>query len=279
MPFFWHHIYATGQTGDYNLSRAYVKLTDSIKNPELIGGSLLYGEYVPEWLKNMPVDEQHQVMMDKITEMMTTFPQINNWIVVNEPLSYGDYWYKTFGNQYIIDAFKKAREVNPSANLILNGLDLGQSNNLQTISNENIIIPLIQDLKSQSLIDEVGVEAHIDASQRIPTETELIEYFQDIQEKTGLPVRMSELDIDIRSFTTPDRLREQASIYELIIRAYIKSGVGANINFWGVKDKDSWRENPVFGGSENADADLFDDQGNPKPSYYSVLRALFSFGS
>lgn len=224
----------------------------------------------------MPTEKQYKIMLNKITEMMITFPQIQNWIVVNEPLSYGDYWYKTFGEQYIIDAFKKAREINPSANLILNGLDLGQSNNLQTISNKNIIIPLIQDLKSQGLIDEVGIEAHIDASQKIPTESELIAYFQDVREKTGLPVRISELDVDIRSFTTFDRLQKQAAIYELIIRAYIKSGVGLNINTWGIKDKDSWRENPLFGGSQNADADLFDDQGNPKAAYYAVLKALFS---
>lgn len=44
VPFFWHQIYSAGEIGDFNLSKAYVKLTNNIENPELIGGSLLYGE-------------------------------------------------------------------------------------------------------------------------------------------------------------------------------------------------------------------------------------------
>lgn len=275
VPFFWHQIYNTGETGDYNLSKAYVKLAEKISNPNLIGGSLLYGEFVPDWLKSMPKEKQHQVMLDKIAEMMITFPQIKNWIVVNEPNSFGDYWYKTFGKQYIIDAFKKGREINPTANLILNGLDLDQTTNLQNISNEDSIIPLIRDLKDQGLIDQVGIEAHIDASKKIPSENELIAYFKTVKEKTGVPVRLSELDVDIRSLSGSDRLQKQASIYETVVRAYIKSEAGSDLNLWGIKDKDSWRENTAFGGVENADADLFDDQGNPKIAYYAVLKALF----
>jgi endo-1,4-beta-xylanase len=266
-------MYSQSQTGDYNLSKAYAKLTDGIEEPDLTGGSLLYGEFVPDWLSKLPKEEQHQIMLDKITEMMKAFPDVDNWIVVNEPHSHGDYWYKTFGSQYITDAFEKAREVGPTKTLILNGID--SPDNLTSIFNEEEIIPIIKDLKSKGLIDEVGVEAHIDTTKRIPTEVEMIKYFQDIKEKTGLPVRITELDVDMRSISSDQKLKMQAEIYELVITAYIKSGVGTNINFWGVKDKDSWRENPSFGGSREADANLYDDQGNPKIAYYSALRALF----
>lgn len=277
VPFFMHQIYPNGESGDFNWSRAHATLTKGMDNPNLIGTSLLYGLFVPDWIKRLPREQRHEIMIKKISEMIGNFPKINNWIVVNEPLAYGDYWYNTFGSQYIIEAFQQARNLAPSANLILNGIDVGPDflpdHNLEKISDG--LIPIITDLRKKGLIDEIGIECHLTTTREIPTEDALVQYFQRVRNLTNLPVRLTEVDVDIRNLTGPDRFFTQASIYKRVIRAYIRSGVGSNINFWGIRDKDSWREDPIFGGSENADANLFDDRGNPKPAYYAVLSALF----
>lgn len=112
---------------------------------------------------------------------------------------------------------------------------------------------------------------HIDATNP-PTHEDLIRTMNNY----GLPIYITELDIDLSGFPTTmsekEKLIKQAKIYTDILDAAIQSGVCKRITFWDMGDKYSWLE--VYQNKPNADPTLFDSQFNPKPAYYAILQKL-----
>ena len=85
---------------------------------------------------------------------------------------------------------------------------------------------------------------------------------------------ITELDVNMTkvSGTQEQRFSRQAQIYGAMLEACLKSGVCKSYVMWSVGDKYSWLE--FQRGEENADGTIYDDDFNPKPAYYVLLRVL-----
>lgn len=104
-----------------------------------------------------------------------------------------------------------------------------------------------------------------------PNETDLIATMQSY----GLPVYITELDVDMSGIRENQQQIIQSSIFATVFRAAIKSGVCKGISFWNGVDIYSYPEDYL--GKPDSNPTLFNDNFEPKQSYYTVLKELFTF--
>jgi endo-1,4-beta-xylanase len=174
-----------------------------------------------------------------------------------------DVFYKKFGFDYIDLAFQIARETDPSAKLIYNAGD-NETSAAPTTQQTRLIVDR---LRAKGLIDGVGLEMHLDATQTYDKEDVIT-----TMKSYGVPVHVTEIDVDLTNVkgAQEERYARQAQVYGDMLSACLESGVCKSFSVWGIGDKNSWLERE----SSNADPTLFDDNLNPKPAYFAILNAL-----
>lgn len=236
---------------------------------------IIFPQFTPSWISDFSQTQLEQFTEDVITKVMSHYSgKISQYVVVNEPyiIPYrpNDPFRNILGDGYILEAFRIARSANPSAVLIYNDSDNHLSNGMTTALTQRVV----SNLKSEGLIDGVGVQMHLGSTSRLLTERDRDDLIRTLQ-AYDVPVYVTELDMDISSLsgTQESRMLRQAEMYRIVVDAILASGVCKSISFWGAVDKFSWPE--VALGHENADPLLFDDNLNPKPAYYAVSSVLF----
>jgi endo-1,4-beta-xylanase len=270
-----------GKYDNYQLSLISEQIKNSSsQNPlsVLRGHPISFAANNPEWLLKLSEDEATQVLQHHVSDIVKKFPQIQEWVVVNEPyLSTPQYnytrpdaLYQIIGADYISIAFKAAREANPQAKLIYNdtlnhSLSSGINSMTTTLTNENIM-PLIQ----QGLIDGVGMQMHIDSS-RPPSTDDVIK----AMDSYGVPIYITELDVDISGLTGSDKEKGtiQADLFANVLEACLSAKQCVSFTFWNIGDKYSWLE--LYMNKPNANATPFDDELKPKSAYYAMLQVLY----
>ncbi len=283
------------QTKEFNLAQIYLdmKLTQpqqgkfDFRSPDndipiaikakmkIMGHPLIWYDAVPDWLKsgNFSKDDTTNIMTDHIVTVMGRYTgKVSAWIVVNEayvrPSS--DIFYKKIGPEYVEIAFETARKTDPSAVLIYNEFDN------HTISGKYYqhTFKVIQMLKSKNLVDAVGLQMHLQGD-KPPNKQDVIKAMRSY----GLPVYVTEFDINMRdvSGSQEEKFALQAKIYQDMLEACLESGVCQDFVIFGIVDKLSvWEKEKLHLGafSLNADPTPFDNNFQPKPAYFSLLKAL-----
>ena len=236
---------------------------------------IVFPSDTPKWISDLSQIELKEFLNAVITKVMNHYSgKISQYVVVNEPyiIPYrpDDPFHKVLGDEYILEAFRIARNSNPSALLLYNDTDNHLSNGMTTALTRRIV----RKLKDEGLIDGVGIQMHFGWTSRFLTEEDKDDLIRTLK-AYGVPVYVTELDMDISSLsgTQESRMLRQAEMYKSVIDAVLVSGVCQSISFWGIGDKFSWLE--IMLGRENADPTLFDDSLKPKPAYYAVRSALF----
>jgi len=236
---------------------------------------IVFPSSTPKWVSGFSQTELKEFLDVVVTKVMNHYSgKISQYVVVNEPyiIPYrpNDPFRKVLGDEYILEAFRVARNANPSALLLYNDSDNHLSNGMTTALTQRIVAKL----KAEGLIDGVGVQMHLGSTSRLLTEKDKDDLIRTLK-AYGVPVYVTELDMDISSLsgTQESRMLRQAEMYKSVIDAVLASGVCRSISFWGIGDEFSWPETSL--GHENADPTLFDDNLKPKPAYYAVRSALF----
>jgi endo-1,4-beta-xylanase len=230
------------------------------------GHPLLWYQSVPSWYGNQNKDELTMIMKEHVSSLVSHYNStITEWIVVNEPYRKDDIFLNTIGAEYIDIAFQTARDANPSATLILNDWDNETSRGIHTQQTKEIVIRL----KSKGLIDGVGLQMHLNGAYP-PDKSDLVNTMQSY----GVPVYITELDVDMSnvSGTQEERFVQQAKIFRGVLEACLTSGVCKSYTMWGIGDKYSWLEWLL--NRPNADGTIYDDNLNPKPAYYALLKVI-----
>jgi GH35 family endo-1,4-beta-xylanase len=251
---------------------------------------------MPEWIRDgiyagtLKAEEIQTIVENYITAVMTHFKdRIKDYVVVNEP--YRARWWdellRTGLPDYIEVAFRAARRADPGARLILNADD----NFFRRGVNTQHIIDIAQRLKSNGLIDTVGVQMHI--NQTTPgldydpqDVADTIRRYADI----GVSVAITEFDVDMSTYKKREyqqaqtdgerqqiqlaRFHKQAEVYKTVIGAALSAGV-TSIGFWGDRDNTSWKVTDDEA-SLLSDPCMWDENGKPKPAYYAVRKLLFA---
>lgn len=206
------------------------------------------------------------------------------WDVVNEALSdnpdniyrTSSPWYKICGKDFIPQAFRIARSVNPNVKLIYNDYNLVDPAKLERA------ITMLKELKDAGVpVDGVGMQAHWSKEVTGEMINTAINRFAAL----GLEVHMTELDVTTYSNfhgegsknqvqeTQPyskeveDRLAENYKTYFEVMHK--NADKITSVTFWGLHDGMSWLNGfPVRGRSDYPL--LFDREMKPKKAYYSI---------
>lgn len=214
------------------------------------------------------------------------------WDVVNEAV--GDdgkmrdsHWYKILGDDFLVNAFNLAHEVDPKAHLLYNDY-----NNERADKRQATLDMLTRLQKRGAPVHGLGMQAHIGL------ETNLQDFEDSIlaYSALGLTVSLTELDIDVlpsvwnlpvaeistRFEYKPERdpyikgLPKEvedklAKAYEALFKILVKHRDKVDrVTLWGVSDDASWLNDFPIKGRTNYPL-LFDRQQQPKAAYFRLL--------
>ncbi|MEN0039166.1 MAG: endo-1,4-beta-xylanase [Cellvibrio sp.] len=214
------------------------------------------------------------------------------WDVVNEAV--GDdnkmrdsHWYKIMGDDFLVNAFNLAHEIDPNAHLMYNDY------NNERPEKRQATIEMIKRLQQRGTpIHGLGMQAHIGL------ETNMQDFEDSIlaYSALGLKVHLTELDIDVlpsvwnlpvaeistRFEYKPERdpyikglpkeIDEKlAKAYESLFKILLKHRDKIDrVTFWGVSDDASWLNDFPIKGRTNYPL-LFNRQHEPKAAYFRLL--------
>lgn len=297
----WEVIHPQPDTYNFASADQYVEFGEKHRM-FVIGHNLVWHSQVPKWVfedKNgNPVsrDELLKRMQDHINAVVGRYKgRINGWDVVNEALNEDgtlrqSQWMKIIGEDYLEKAFQYAHEADSKAELYYNDYSL------ENEAKRKGALELVKKLKAKGIpITGVGLQDHV--SLDWPS-TEQVDATISEFGKLGVKVMITELDVDVlppamrgnsadvslnvasnpklnpypKEF--PDAMQQKlAQRYADLFSAYAKHcGLVARVTFWGVTDKDSWKNDWPVRGRTNYPL-LFDRNSQPKPAFAAVIHA------
>lgn len=165
---------------------------------------MVWGNQQPEWIRSLPPDEQRAEIEEWFAAVAGRYPDIDIVEVVNEPLhdpptqddEDGGNYAEALGGagesgwDWVLESFRLARTHFPRARLMLN--DYSITNTPADATRYHAIIQLLQ---AERLVDVIGVQGHAFST---TTETPMSVHREslDLLASTGLPIHVTELDID-----------------------------------------------------------------------------------
>ncbi len=274
------------------------KTTDRVADICKKKGLLLHGHtliwhsdyQIPDWMKNYTGN--YKIMLEEhIRTIVSHFrKKVSSWDVVNEAIIDNiqnppsewkkslrkSIWYSNAGTDYIGQAFCRANEADSNVDLFYNDYNLiNNSKKLDTV------IAMMEDfLKHNIPIDGIGFQAHILVDK--PAIDNIKKALQKAV-KTGLLIRISELDIRVNTKGRLARLTPEADAalserYREVVFAYRKivpPQQRAGITVWGICDGSSWYNQ---GYSRYPEWPLlFTDDYIPKQAYYGFIKGLTAY--
>jgi len=111
-------------TGVYDFRRSdWVVTYPQTHGITVRGHTLVWYKEIPPWVTTLSPAETRQFLESYITRVMSRYPSITSWDVVNEPVTnmglQNNLWLQKLGPQYIDLAFRAAARVRPGTQLVL----------------------------------------------------------------------------------------------------------------------------------------------------------------
>ncbi|APY10866.1 1,4-beta-xylanase [Seonamhaeicola sp. S2-3] len=216
------------------------------------GHALVWHNAVPDWLSDFSgTDAEFALEVKKyITDVVTHYAgKVSSWDVVNEAVDDNGNMRNTIflqkmGPDYIKDCYQWARDAANAAgdtDLLLFYNDYATSTN---IPKQDKVFSIVDNLKSNNLIDGVGFQMH---NNYLSPTKEQIETDINRAVALGLKVHVSELDIQVNqnndiSYLTEERALAQKEKYKEIVKIYnaLPKANKYALTVWGFKDNESW---------------------------------------
>jgi endo-1,4-beta-xylanase len=199
--------------------------------------TLVWGSQQPGWLASLPPAQQAAEVEEWIRLFCERYPDVALIDVVNEPPPHTTPVYMNAlggagasGHDWIVQAFRWTRRYCPEAILILNDY-----NNIEYGGDNTRFIEITKALvRAGAPIDAVGAQAH--DAYKLPTGT-VQQLLRKLARETGLPVYVSEYDIDLASDAQQQQVMQ--SQFTMFWREpYVKG-----ITLWGYVSGATWRPN------------------------------------
>ncbi len=239
-------------------------------------------------------DEAIHYMRNHIQNVVGRYKgRIKAWDVVNEALNDNGTlrltpWLEIIGEDYFEIAFKAAHAADPEAQLFYNDFSM------HLPAKRDAAIQLVKRLRAKGCrVDGVGMQSHVSF------DTDLVEYEKTIQAlaDAGCKVMITELDLSVlpwpegnqganidanfayqeslnpfKNGISKDMQRKQDAFYERLFDIYLRHADAiTRVNFWGVSDADSWKNDwPMPGRTDYPLA--FDRKLQPKPFVKALIK-------
>lgn len=163
---------------------------------------LIWGNQQPSWIESLPPSEQLEEIKEWFAALAERYPDMDYIEVVNEPISDppnsagsggGNYinalgGIGSTGYDWILEAFRLARSYFPNSELMIN-----EYNIINNASRVNTYLNIINLLKAENLIDQIGIQAH--AFSLGGSEATMMSNLNTLA-GSGLPIYVTEMDID-----------------------------------------------------------------------------------
>jgi len=297
----WESVHPRPGVYDFDAADRYVAFGERHRM-FVVGHALVWHGQTPRWVfqdsAGNPVSRDTLIarMRDHIHAVVGRYRgRVNGWDVVNEAVADDGTlrrspWQAVIGDDFIALAFRFAHEADPAAQLYYNDYSL------ENPAKRAGAVALLQRLLAAGVpVAGVGLQDH----DRLdwPTaaaEDSTIAAFAAL----GLRVMITELDVDVLPRAVPQTGADVGlsaaarpeldpyasglpdSVQQALARRYAElfgvflrhRGQVARVTFWGVTDRDSWRNNWPVRGRTNYPL-LFDRAGRPKPAFDAVIAA------
>ncbi|MBP2479630.1 endo-1,4-beta-xylanase [Crossiella equi] len=255
------------QRGQYNWGGADAIVNYAQQNGKTVRGhTLVWHSQYPNWLNNLSANDLRAAVEQRIRTTMTRYKgKIRAWDVVNEVFEEDgrrrpSIFQTRLGDNWIADAFRLARQVDPSAKLYINDYNT-EGNSAKA----NAMYALARQLKQQGVpIDGVGIQAHLATQYGFPGG------YQDNLRRLaalGLDVAITEADVRIQLPADGGKLAAQANYYKQLWDGCHTVSRCVEFTTWGFTDRHSWVPGTFPG---TGDACLFDRSLRPKPAYRAI---------
>jgi endo-1,4-beta-xylanase len=196
--------------------------------------TMIWGSQQPSWIESLDTATQRLEIEQWFALTAARYPNMDLIDVVNEPLhappsgtGHGNYINAlggsgTTGWDWIIKSFRMARKYFPNSKLLINEYSI-----VNSTATTQQYINIINLLKTDTLIDGIGIQCH--AFSTYGVSSALIKSNLDLLAATGLPIYVSEMDIDGTNDLA--QLREYERVFPLF---WEHPGV-AGITLWGFR--------------------------------------------
>ena len=205
--------------------------------------NLIWGNQQPSWISGLDSATQYKYIETWIRMVGNRYPNMDLIDVVNEPLyghnppdganGHANYENALGGTgatgwDWLIKAFQLARQYIPQAKLLINDYGI-----LNSSSNTTAYAQIINLLKDRGLIDGIGCQAHgLESTSAATLQSNL-----DILAATGLPIYISEFDLNIQNDT-----QQKTKFQELFPVMWQHPGV-KGVTMWGYLQGRTWLTN------------------------------------
>lgn len=209
--------------------------------------TFIWDQQKPRWMDSLNASEQLEEVEEWMQAYAQNFPETDMIDVVNEPLHAAPTFKDALGGKgttgwdWVLWAFRKARVYFPKSKLILNDYHI-----LSSDSATQVYLGIIQLLKTEKLIDGIGLQGHFMEKTEIST----IQGNLDKLHATGLPIYISEFDVHIAND------QEQATKFEALFETLWEHPGVSGITLWGYQQGRIWRK----------DAYLVKSDGTQRPA-------------
>ena len=199
--------------------------------------TFVWGSQQPGWIAGLSAAEQKEEVEEWIRLFCERYPDVAMIDVVNEPPPHTTPVYMNAlggagasGYDWIVQAFKWARQYCPKAILILNDY-----NTIEYGGDNSRIIDIAKKVKAAGApIDAIGVQAH--DAHKLATNT-VEGFLNKIASDTGLPIYVSEYDIDIADDN------QQKTVMMSQFPMFWNNEHVKGITLWGYVSGATWKPN------------------------------------
>lgn len=298
----WEKVHPEPGKYDFEAADAFVDYCEK-HNMFMVGHVLVWHSQTPDWVFEdesgnlLTRDAMLARLKDHIFTVVGRYKgRIQAWDVINEAFENdGSWrqtkWYQIIGDDYVEIALKWAHEADPEAELYYNDYNMWYPGKVARV------VQLVKDLNEKNIpVHGIGLQGHWGLD--YPPMDEL-KAAMDAFAKTGVPIMVSEIDMDIlpkidnatdaeisRKYESKDGMNPwpeelpdsmqtvQANRYREFFDIFntYKDNI-SRIALWGVQDECSWRNDwPVPGRS--AYPLLFDKNYQPKKAFFEVLKSV-----
>jgi GH35 family endo-1,4-beta-xylanase len=212
--------------------------------------------HLPENLRKADKGQVVEALFNKRLEVIRRYPEVKRWVLVNEPVQHTPRVEDGVDRNELVlnprddidiyvELFKKAKEANPEAKLIVNEYNI--------LSREKLddYIAFISELRAKGApIDGIGVQGHVGSPDEYSIER--VQESLDKLARLGLPITVTEFDVPGTAF---ENEADRAQYFEDMLTIFYGNENVEGVYIWGIQDKTHWR------GKERAG--LYDENFNP----------------
>ncbi len=241
----WGHVEKT--RGEYDWTGCDLAYNWARKNKAIFSfHTLLWGSQNPQWLSKLDVDETKKAWTAWIDAVKEHYPDLEMIEVVNEAVKNGNSYHSSFssnkliealggdsGNyEFVVAAFKMARERWPEAILIYNDYNTIQWQKIEGID-------LLKKIKAQGApVDAYGMQFHETTAQGTGyycLNTSLLKRsLYEAHEQTGLPIYITQYDLA----SIDDEFQKKC--YQEHLPILMETDYVAGITLWGYIYGKTW---------------------------------------